>query len=443
MIRWEWGYDGWVLVAGVLSAVSCALPGNYLVLRRMSLMGDAISHAVLPGLAIAFLLTASRAPLPMFLGAVAVGVLTALFTQVLTHHGKVEHGAAMGVVFSILFAVGLVLIQQVGNIDLDANCVLYGSLESIGLIGATEGLPPQVVNLGLALLLNVLFIAVLYKELKICAFDPELATTQGINANLIHYLLMIVVAITTVANFEAVGSILVIAMLIAPAAAAHLLTDRLSVMILLSAVIATVSALVGYPAAIVLPGWLGYPEDLALNAAASIAVFAGAGYAIALTCSPKYGLLARVAHRAAVSVQIVSEDILGLLYRWQERMAAGGRAMRQREVLAAVGNSILARGALWWLARRGHITTRADNGQTALTLAPSGHERAVRVVRAHRLWEAYLDRHFAIPADHLHAPAERVEHFITPAMREELAQDLAGQERDPHGKPIPDAKTEP
>jgi manganese/zinc/iron transport system permease protein len=294
------------------------------------------------------------------------------------------------------------------------------------------------VNLGLALLLNALFVVVLYKELKICAFDPELATTQGINAHLIHYLLMIVVAVTTVANFEAVGSILVIAMLIAPAAAAHLLTDRLGVMILLSVLIAAGAALLGYPLAILAPRWLGYGSGVALNAAATMAVAAGAIYALALLFSPGHGLLTRLVHRASVALQIVSEDILGLLYRWEEMRPEGGRAMRRREVLSAISEGRLTtRAALWRLGRSGEITPRQETGETVLALAPAGRERASRLVRSHRLWETYLSRHFALPMDHLHAGAERVEHFISPQMRAELARDLSDEATDPHGKPIP------
>jgi len=439
MSDWNWSLDGWIVLAGMLSAVSCALPGNYLVLRRQSLMGDAISHAVLPGLVIAFLLSASRAPLPMFIGAVIVGVLTAVFTQFITARGKVEEGAAMGVVFAILFAIGLVLIRQFAeNVDLDPGCVLYGSLENIGLsvAGASE-LPDRVVNLILALALNVVFLSLFHKELKLSTFDAELATTLGISARLMHYLLMVVVAITTVANFEAVGSILVIAMLIAPAAAAHLLTDRLWLMIVLSAVIAIVSAAGGHVLAIVLPRWCGLGDRVALNSAATMAVVAGGCYALALLFSPSHGLVAKLAHRVAVAVQIVAEDILGLLYRWQERYPKGAQPMRRRDVLAAVGGRVLARGALWWLHRRGDIHLLSEQGEPAVDLAPAGRQRAAQILRSHRLWEAYLDRHFALPADHLHAGAERVEHFITPEMRSALANDVSDRTTDPHGKPIP------
>ena len=236
---------------GVLSACSCTLLGNYLVLRRMSLMGDAISHAVLPGLAIAFLISHSREPLPMFVGAVVVGALTALLTQAISRYGNVEEGAAMGVVFSILFAIGLILIRQAADhVDLDPSCVLMGNIESIGLDAMVERVPSAAVNLMIVMALNLLFVGLFYKELKICAFDPTLATTLGINSNVMHFALMIMVAITTVANFEIVGSILVIAMLIVPAATAYLLTDRLGVMILLGSLIAIAAAVLGHALAL-------------------------------------------------------------------------------------------------------------------------------------------------------------------------------------------------
>ena len=131
---WHWGLDGWIVAAGILCAMSCALLGNFLVLRRMSMMGDAISHAVLPGLAIAFLVTNSRESLPMFIGAAIVGVLTALFTQWINRFGRVEESASMGVVFTSLFAIGLILIVRAADhVDLDPGCVLYGAIEMVPL----------------------------------------------------------------------------------------------------------------------------------------------------------------------------------------------------------------------------------------------------------------------------------------------------------------------
>src|SRR5688500_18404044 len=274
---WHWHLDGWIVAAGILCAMSCALLGNYLVLRRMSMMGDAISHAVLPGLAIAFLITGSRASLPMFIGAAIVGVLTALFTQWVNRFGKVEESASMGVVFTTLFAIGLILLVRAADkVDLDPGCVLYGAIELVPLdLRELFGMeiPRAVVMLGIVFIVDILFVLIFYKELKISSFDPELATTLGLNSTVMHYLLMTLVAVTTVASFESVGSILVVAMLIVPAATAHLLTDRLPTMILVSAIIGLLSAALGQFAALTVPTWFGYSDT---NTAGMMAVVAGA-----------------------------------------------------------------------------------------------------------------------------------------------------------------------
>ena len=296
--------DTWIVIVGILSAVSCTLLGNFLVLRKMSMMGDAISHAVLPGLAIAFLVTGARASITMFIGAAIVGVLTALFTQWISRFGKVDQGASMGIVFTTLFALGLVLIVRAADhVDLDASCVLYGAIEltpldvvwSTKLFGMTVDLPRAVVVLAPVCLVNALFVILFFKELRISSFDPELASTMGINANRMHYLLMTLVAITTVAAFEAVGSIIVIAMLIVPAAAAHLLTDRLHWMVLVSVVLAVFSAIAGHFLAIALPGWLGLDPSLvdATSTSGMMAVAAGLIFAVALFLAPKHGIWAR------------------------------------------------------------------------------------------------------------------------------------------------------
>ncbi|MGV2333346.1 MAG UNVERIFIED_CONTAM: metal ABC transporter permease [Planctomycetaceae bacterium] len=235
---WTWSYDGWVMLGGLLCAVAASLPGNFLVLRRMSLLGDAVSHAVLPGLALAFWITQSRSGLPVFAGAVTTGLITAMLTQWIRDVGKVDEGASIGVVFTTLFAAGLLLMSQAApRVDLDPGCVLYGVLEASPLDTITVAgfaIPRVVLMLSIVLLINIAFIVLLFKELLISSFDPGLATTAGCSARWMHYLLMVIVAITTVASFEATGNILVVAMLIVPPSTALLLTDRLSRMILIS-----------------------------------------------------------------------------------------------------------------------------------------------------------------------------------------------------------------
>src|SRR5690606_19274940 len=184
-----YAYDTWIVVTGALCAVAAALPGVFLVLRRMSMMGDAISHAILPGLAVAFLVTSARTSFIMFAGAAAVGVLTAVFTQWISNWGRVDRGASMGVVFTTLFALGLLLIVRAADhVDLDPDCILYGAIELTPLdtIGFSIGgmllnVPRAAIVLGVVGLINLLLIVVFYKEYKISAFDPDLATAQGIN----------------------------------------------------------------------------------------------------------------------------------------------------------------------------------------------------------------------------------------------------------------------
>jgi manganese/zinc/iron transport system permease protein len=292
--------DTWIVIIGALCAVACALPGCFLVLRHMSMMGDAISHAVLPGLAIAFLVTGSRASITMFIGAAIVGVLTAVFTQWVSSFGKVDRGASMGIVFTTLFALGLLLIVQAADhVDLDPGCVLYGAIEltpldtmfTLTIGGGALDLPRAAVVLVVVLLINLGLIVALFKELRISAFDPELATTLGIHATVMHYLLMAMVAVTTVASFEAVGSIIVIAMLIVPAATAYLLTDRLAIMLIISAIVAVLSSIFGHLGALTIPPLFGFENT---TTSGMMAAAAGLLFVLAWLGGPRYGLVSRL-----------------------------------------------------------------------------------------------------------------------------------------------------
>lgn len=273
--------DTWIAVTGALIAVACALPGCFLVLRKMSMMGDAISHAVLPGLAVAFLITGTRASIPMFIAAAATGVLTAVFTQWISKFGNVDKGAAMGIVFTTLFALGLLLIVQAADyVDLDPGCVLYGAIEFTPLdtitLGTLEVPRAALVALGV-LLLNLILIIAFFKEFRLSAFDPNLSDTLGFSSQFLHYLLMTMVAITTVAAFEAVGSIIVIAMLIVPAATALLLTRRLVPVLVLASLFAIASAFLGHWSAIAVPAAFDLPST---STSGMIATLAGLLFAL-------------------------------------------------------------------------------------------------------------------------------------------------------------------
>lgn len=217
----------------------------------------------------------------MFLGAAIAGVLTALFSQWITRFGKVERGAAMGIVFTTLFAIGLVLIRKAADhVDLDAGCVLYGALEytPLNMVTIFENeislfaVPHAALVIGATLLFNALIITLFYKEFKLAAFDSGLAQTQGFRPQFMHYLLMTMVAVTTVAAFEAVGSIIVIAMLIVPPATAFLLTRNLPSLIIVSLIVAVLSAILGQIASH-LPPLLGLPDTTSSGMMATTAGF--------------------------------------------------------------------------------------------------------------------------------------------------------------------------
>lgn len=418
--------DAWIVLVGALCGIACAPLGCFLVLRKMSMMGDAISHAVLPGLAVAFLISGSRASWPMFVGAAIVGILTAVFTEWIRAKGKVDEGASMGVVFTALFALGLVLIVQAADaVDIDPGCVLYGQMEFTPLappvvLGPVE-VPPVAVTLGVVALVNLLFTGLFFKELKLSSFDPGLSDTLGISSTLMHYALMTLVAITAVASFEAVGNILVVAVLIVPAATAYLLTDRLGPMILWSLVVAVLGSLIGHLGAIAVPAAFGLGS---VSSAGSMAVALGLLLAAAAVLAPRHGMVGRALAARAVAHRVDREDLLARLYRREE----GGAA--------ALASAADPRRVLQRLIRGGRVRETAGGPPT---LTDAGRVEAAEIVGRHRLWETYLDQHTAVAPDHLHASAERLEHADTAGLADALRAESGDPEVDPMGKRIPGA----
>jgi manganese/zinc/iron transport system permease protein len=415
--------DFWTITVGILVNVPCAVVGCYLVLRRMSLLGDAISHAVLPGIALAFLLSRQVHGAPILIGAMVLGVLTTFLTQALHELGRVPEDSSMGIVYTSLFAAGVLLMQNAApQVDLDPGCVLYGAIEHVAADTVSLGgweVPRALQTLAPVLLFTLGFVLLFWKELKITSFDPELATALGINATLMHYLLMALTAGVTVAAFEVVGSVLVVAMLIVPAATAHLLTDRLDWMVVWAVVVAMLAAVLGAAGSL----WLN------VTGAAMMAVAVGLLFGLAVLLAPRHGVLSKLLRNGKLALRIACEDVLGTLYRREEAAGRGQEPPPRR----------LPGGLLGWLAApllvwQGLVRREAGGN---LRLTPQGKERAAALVRGHRLWEAYLQEHLGLPLDHLHEPAERMEHFLDPQLQNELAAQVHRTDVDPHGKTIP------
>lgn len=232
---WSFGWDGWTVLMGFLVSWACGLVGVFLVLRRLALVGDAISHSLLPGIVIAFLITGTRGTEAMFVGAALTGLLTTVLIEVIHRKSRIKPDAAIGVVFSTLFALGVILVTlYADSVDLDADCVLYGELglvafERSASLGGVELGPVSVIRMAGVCVGLLILMQFFYKELVVTSFDSGLSRSLGLPTGWIHYGLMAVLSIVIVSAFESVGAILVIAMLIFPAATALLLTDRLPV----------------------------------------------------------------------------------------------------------------------------------------------------------------------------------------------------------------------
>lgn len=284
------------LIAAIV-AVACALPGVFLVLRRMAMMSDAISHTVLLGIVLSFFAVQNLHSPWLILGAAAMGVITVSLVELLNRTGLVKQDAAIGLVFPALFSVAVILISRFARgVHLDVDAVLLGELafapfDRLSLFGLD--LPRALVVMSAILLLTLLFILLFYKELKLATFDAGLAAALGFSPALIHYGLMTLVSITAVGAFDAVGSVLVVALMIAPAAGAYLLTDNLQRMLGLSALIAVVGAIAGY--------WLA--RGLDANIAGSMATTTGFVFLLIFLFAPERGMVALARRRARQALE--------------------------------------------------------------------------------------------------------------------------------------------
>ncbi|HBS50311.1 MAG TPA: zinc ABC transporter permease [Rhodobacteraceae bacterium] len=285
------------LLIGIFAAVACALPGNFLVLRRQALIGDAISHVVLPGIVVAFLVTGVISAWPMMLGAAGAALVAVVLIEAVRRLGRIEPGAAMGVVFTAMFAGGVLLLEQsdTSNVHLDVEHALYGNLESLIWLDATgwaslldpvalAGVPVELTRMAVTLVAVALFTALFWRPLKLSTFDEGFARSMGIRTGPLGLALVVVAAVAAVAAFDAVGSIIVIAMFICPPAAARLMTDRLERQGAWSVSFATLSAVLGFVLAMGLPLWLGGRD--AVSAAGMIATVSGAILAMAALFGP-------------------------------------------------------------------------------------------------------------------------------------------------------------
>lgn len=425
---WSWplGFGSvnaaYVLLGSVALGAAAGMIGCFAFLRRQSLIGDALAHAALPGVCMAFLLTGTRNPGVILLGAVISCWAGALSIEWIVRYTRCKADSALAMVLSVYFGVGMLLlthIQQSGNAaQAGLDSFLFGQAASLlgGDVAAIGGV-------SLALCGAV---ALGYKEFKAVCFDPEFAGAIGLPRRWIELGLATLVVLAVAAGLQAVGVVLMAALLVTPAAAARYWTNRLGVMLVLAAAFGAFGGAAGVYVSALQPRMPTGPW---------IVVMITAIFACSLLLAPERGVLPRYLRRARFRARTRRENVLRSMYVLGERRPEARPYLTPGEVLTHRSMTPgRLRRTLGELKGRGFVSERTD-GQVALTAA--GDRRAARLTRLHRLWELYLTRKLELAPDHVHDDAEEVEHIITPELEARLAAALDFPEEDPHQRRIP------
>ncbi len=404
----QWGDETF---CSVLVGVACGVLGCFVVLRRMALIGDALSHAILPGVVVSFMLTNRTEISYLFLGALFAGVMSAGLIKLVSQLSRTKEDSSIGIVFTAFFALGIILASSLPRgTHFDLKCFLFGDPLAVG--------PNDVLMMGIVAPAVIVTIFLVYHRLKIASFDPLVAATMGISVSTIHYLLMGMLSATVVAGLKTTGVILVVAMVITPASAAYQLCNRLWTMLILAGVFGAVSAAAGMSLAFI----TNSPTGPAMVIVATVL------FALAMLLSPQHGLVLRAMRRRGMRRHVDSEDCLKAVYKLDESGMVGGAL----EVARQTGLSPARVESMLRSLRAERLIERKG---LAATLTPAGRRQAAELVRAHRLWESYLAGEAGIDMDNIHAEAERLEHVHE--LADEVEEKLGFPRRDPHGEVIP------
>ncbi len=416
ILQYEWALRA--LIASIVVGAICGILGCFIVLRNMSLVGDALAHSILPGVVVAFVIFGYN-PFGFFIGSVIAGLITAAFIIWIQQNVKTKNDAAIGIVFTAMFSIGVIGISKISKSDgvhLDLKDFLFGNILGVG----TQDIYLSI-GIGIFVILSII---VFYRHLFASSFQEVVAQTMGFRVDLIHYFLMLLLSFTVVASLQTVGVILVVAMLITPASTALLLSNDLKKVLFLSAIFGILSSVVGIILAIYFNTTPGPVIALVIT------LF----YLIAVVLSPKKGLLVKQIQRRRQRMKIYKEDFLKLSYKLQEKGRYSKSALTEKLDWSAY---LLSR-VVSYLVRDG----LAKRDISSFPLTEKGEKVARKMVRAHRLWETYLVTKMGMKEDQIHDDAEKVEHYLTDDVMHEIDRSLGSPSTDPHGSEIPEYRME-
>lgn len=394
----------WVLLGSVLLGISSGVLGSFALLRRRGLMGDALAHAALPGIGIAFIIAGGREVPVLLLGALLAGLAGAYAVQSIVRHSRIKEDTALGLVLSVFFAFGIVLLTQIQHSGAGSQAGLDKYLfgQAASLIG--DDVWTMAVSAALVCLAAIL----LFKEFKLFCFDAEFAKGQGFSPRLLDGFLMVLIVLTVVIGMQAVGVVLMAAMLITPAAAARLWTDRLNVMVWLAGATGAVSGILGT--------WMS-TLGFKMPTGPLIVISASIIFGISLVFAPRKGILAGIIRFIRLRSKVARENSLRSIYEIAE---SGGRwdVAFTVERLAGHRSTSTAKTAAGLNSLRSAGLVEKQGEEYRLTEV--GLEVAYKVVRKHRLWEMFLMHESQIAADHVDRDADDIEHHLSPAIVKQL-----------------------
>lgn len=413
----QYDYAIRALIAASVVGITCGMLGCFVILRKMALIGDALSHAILPGVVVGFVLFGHN-PLAIFAGAVLAGLITAAIITWIQRNSITKDDASIGIVFTAMFALGIIGISWLTKkqgVHLDMKDFLFGNVLGVsdadlwltGLIGAYVALS----------------IFLFFKYFFITTFDPLIALTIGISVAVVHYFLMFLLSLTIVASLQSVGVILVVAMLIIPASTAYLLTDKLKRMVILSGILGFFSATLGFLFAVAFETTPG----------PAMTLVSASFFGVTILFSPKRGVFIKFIRKLRKSYTADQQDILKTIHKLSQRGEISADNLKKET--GFIKDKIISLH-LYHLQYHKHI--KLNKNQVFIT--ESGTHEAEVLVRAHRVWESYLVNELNVPMDKIHESAEALEHVLPKEFIDKIEKDLGYPVNDPHGSPIPKIK---
>jgi manganese/zinc/iron transport system permease protein len=410
-----------VVLGSMLLGAGAGVLGSFTFLRKRALLGDALAHAALPGVCLAFLVTQSKHPLVLLVGAALTGGLGVAAVNAIVRHSRIKEDAALALTLSVFFGAGIVLLTRIQK---------TGAAAQAGLDKFLFGQAASLVHADLWLLggVTVVLLAgvlLAFKEFKLLTFDAAFAASLGWPVGRLELMLGTLIVLSVTVGLQLVGVVLMAAMLITPAAAARFWTDRLPRMLWIAAVVGALSGALGAYISMLAPRMPTGPWAV---------IAATIGFAVSLLAAPRRGVVARLVRHWRMRRRTAEENALKTLYQLGERdedflraRQAGDLARRRHISPRAAERTLAVLRRSGWIARSGD----------GWALTGPGLDRARRIVRLHRLWEVYLAERLNLAADHVHEDAEHIEHVLTPELEAELEAILARPEYEPHRQPIP------